>query len=222
MIPIARPGGARAASSPQPHPASYLSPPYPALAAGPFPYRACCCASARIWAGNSLSALSLPPQPGRPHFGAPTQEEGQASRPAAGQTSCTRQREESSGETARGGRSLRGFFPPSSLPAVSLRLCGAGWVRAAPGAVAEPPAVSWFCPAKVPSASSLLLGTAPNWDPRGPCTKRSPVGALGPRGAPRSGSFGVRAVLLPVPVSLRFCYFFCFEPGQLKYFWVFK
>lgn len=74
VIPIARLGGARAASSPQPHPASYLSPPYPALAAGPFPYRACCCASARIWAGNSLSplSLSLPPQPGSPDFGAPT------------------------------------------------------------------------------------------------------------------------------------------------------
>lgn len=61
---LPRLGGVRAASSPQPgagpHPASYLSPPYPALAAGPFPYRACWCVSACISAGNSLS-LSLSP-----------------------------------------------------------------------------------------------------------------------------------------------------------------
>lgn len=173
MIPIARLGGAGAASSPRPHPASYLSLlilPWPPALSLIGPAAAPLLASGQVT--PSLLSPSLPPQA---DLGAPTREEGQASRPAAGQTSCTRQREESSGETARGGRSLRGFFPPSSLPAVSPRLCGAGWVRAAPGAVADPPGRSWFCPAKVPSASSLLLGTAPNGIPRGP----APKGALG-------------------------------------------
>lgn len=120
-------GGSRGCFLPAAPPCLLSLPPYPALAAGPFPYRACCCASARIWAGNSLSALSLPPSPGR--FGCPDPGGGPglAPRCRSDQLHATEggeQRGDSPGRPL-----LAGFFPPLLAPS---RLPAALWGRVGP------------------------------------------------------------------------------------------